>query len=101
IQAEGAAISVWQNFILPSMTVFQAKNAYGRGCPWSCNDAGAEVQYNPEDYPEATRHTETHFGMTEPLRAPNGPNVGRLVGQAIAKVMSHLDEVDPDKILDD
>ncbi len=33
LKAEGAQVGVWQNFILPAMTVFQAQNAYGHGCP--------------------------------------------------------------------
>src|SRR5262245_2235795 len=35
LKAEGLETSVWQSFILPKMTVFQAKNAYGHGTPWS------------------------------------------------------------------
>ena len=37
--------------------------------------------------------------MTMPLRAPNRPEVARLVGQAIRKVFDNIDQVDPDKIL--
>src|SRR6201984_2953692 len=39
LQAEGVQTSVWQAFILPAMTVFQARNGYGKGCPWSCPHA--------------------------------------------------------------
>jgi len=35
IAAEGVGCMVWQRFILPKMTVFKAKNAYGNGFPWS------------------------------------------------------------------
>jgi dTDP-4-amino-4,6-dideoxygalactose transaminase len=35
LRAEGVEAQVWQRFILPRMTVFQAKNAYGHGAPWS------------------------------------------------------------------
>ena len=99
LQAEGVPVSVWQRYILPAMTVFQAKNAYGKGCPWSCGSAGTGVEYRPENYPIAQRHAETHFGMTEPLRAPNGPDVARAVGQAIRKVFDNINKLDPEKIL--
>ena len=99
VQAEGVAgFSVWQRFILPAMTVFQAKNAYGKGSPWAEHDS-LDVDYSPEDFPVAQRHATTHIGMTMPLRAPNGPEVARLVGQAIRKVLDNIDQVDPDKIL--
>ena len=75
LQAEGTQIGVWQNFILPAMTVFQAKNAFGKGCPWCL---GEPVNYDVEQYPQsAQQHTDSHFGMTYPLRAPNTPATAR------------------------
>jgi dTDP-4-amino-4,6-dideoxygalactose transaminase len=100
LQAEGVPVGTWQKFILPSMTVFRAKNAYGGGCPWSCNKESAAIQYNPEDFPVAQLHTDTHFGMTVPLRAPNGTDVAERVGDAFIKVFENIDQIDPDKILD-
>ncbi|HHN47307.1 MAG TPA: DegT/DnrJ/EryC1/StrS family aminotransferase [Planctomycetes bacterium] len=94
IQAEGAPVGIWQRFILPSMTVFRAKNAYGGGCPWRCSPAN--VDYRPEDYPAAALHADTHFGMTVPLRAPNGPDAAAAVGRAIRKVFDNLDGIDSD-----
>jgi len=98
IQAEGVPVGTWQRFILPAMTVFQAKNAYGKGCPWHCQGA-ADVDYTPARFPVAQRHTDTHFGMTVPLRAPQGVEAARLTGAAIRKVFERLDEIDPDHIL--
>lgn len=98
IQAEGVPAGTWQRFILPAMTVFQAKNAYGKGCPWHCQGA-AEVDYSPERFPVAQRHTDTHFGMTVPLRAPQGPEAARYTGEAIRKVFERIREIDPDRIL--
>jgi len=97
IQAEGAKVSVWQNFILPRMTVFQAKNAYGKGCPWSCQYS-KPVVYDPDTYVVAQRHTDTHFGMTEPLRAPNNVEVAKMVGKAIKKVLENIDSLDIEKL---
>jgi hypothetical protein len=97
LNAEGAAVGVWQSFILPHMTVFRAKNAYGRGCPWSCNGAGDGVEYPMDGYPEASRHCGSHFGMTEPLRAPNSTDVAEKVADAFQKVFENINEIDPEK----
>ena len=93
LKAEGAGTSVWQKFILPAMTVFQAKNGYGKGCPWTCAHAQT-VDYSPDKYPVAQKHCDWHIGMTAPLRAPNGPQVAELVAQAFRKVMENLDQLE-------
>jgi dTDP-4-amino-4,6-dideoxygalactose transaminase len=89
LRAEGADVGVWQGWPVPQMTVFQAKNAYGRGCPWSCPHAGA-VDYSLDQFPMARRHSDWHVGMTTPLRAPNGPDLADLVADAFRKVMTNL-----------
>lgn len=93
LKAEGAPISIWQRFILPAMTVFQAKNAYGHGHPWSHPQAGP-VDYALDQYPQAQKHCERHVCIVTPLRAPNGPDVAEMVGQAVAKVMGNVDQVE-------
>ncbi len=93
LKAEGVDTGVWQSYILPRMTVFQAKNGYGFGCPWSCPHA-AEVDYSPEQYPVAEKHANAHTGMTTPLRSPNGPGVAKLTAAGISKVMNNLDQLD-------
>lgn len=95
LNAEGVPAGIWQHYILPAMTVFQAKNAYGRGCPWSCHQAD-DIEYNPADFPVAQRHTDTHFGLTAPLRSPNGPGVARLVADAFAKVFEQAGRIPVD-----
>ena len=99
LQAEGVPVGVWQSFILPAMTVFRAKNAYGKGCPWSCNGAGDGVNYDPAAFPVAQKHSDTHFGMTTPLRAPNKTDVAEKVSEAFRKVFENISQIDPDKIL--
>lgn len=98
LQAEGVPVSVWQRFVLPSMTVFRTKNAYGGGCPWSCRGS-EDVRYDPADYPVAQRHADAHIGMTMPLRAPNGPQVAEKVADAFEKVFANIDQIEPDKVL--
>ncbi len=96
VQAEGAPVGVWQHFILPAMTVFRAKNAYGKGCPWTCRH-GLKVDYDPYSYPVAQRHCDNHFGMTTPLRAPNGPKVATSVAEAFRKVFENIGQLDVEK----
>ena len=93
LQAVGVPTGVWQGWPLPAMTVFQAKNAYGKGCPWSCPHA-QPVNYDPAQYPVARKHSDWHTGMTVPLRAPNGPEAAELVAKAFAKVMQHVEQVE-------
>jgi hypothetical protein len=92
MQAEGVQTGVWQAFILPAMTVFQAKNGYGKGCPWNCPHA-QPVDYSLAQYPEAQRHCDTHTGMTMPLRAPNGSDAVSATARGIRKVMENLDQL--------
>ena len=92
LTAEGIPAHVWQRFILPAMTVFQAKNAYGKGCPWSCR-YGADVEYDPAQYPVAQRHSDTHFGMTYPLRPPNDKDIVLAVAKGFKKVFTNLDKI--------
>ncbi len=92
LKAEGVQTSVWQNFILPAMTVFQAKNGYGKGCPWDCSHA-QPVDYDLSQYPMAQKHTDSHTGMTQPLRAPNGLDSVEATAAGIRKVMEQADKL--------
>lgn len=92
MQAEGVQTSVWQSFILPAMTVFQAKDGFGRGHPWS-HPAAGPVDYAPEKFPNALRHCATHSGMTTPLRFPNGEAAIRATAQGIRKVLENVDQL--------
>ena len=95
LQAEGADVGIWQGWPLPEMTAFQAKNAYGRGCPWACK-LGRDVDYSLDQYPVAKRHSDWHVGMTTPMRSPNTPETAELVAAAFRKVMENLDQL-PEK----
>ena len=91
MKAEGTQVHVWQHFILPAMTVFAAKNAFGKGSPWCL---GEPVDYDVANFPVAQKHTNSHFGMTTPLRAPNTPETARLVGEGIRKVFEDVGQLD-------
>ena len=92
LQAEGVQTGVWQKFILPAMTVFRAKNGYGKGCPWVCPHA-KPTDYSPEHYPIAQKHADWHTGMTVPLRSPNGLEVAELTAAGFRKVMTQANRV--------
>ena len=96
IQAEGVDAGIWQRYSLPEMTVFNARNAYGSGCPWSCpySEGADKIEYNPQAFPEALKHCDTHFGMTMPLRAPNRTDVAEKTAQGIKKVFDNIDSLD-------
>ena len=100
LNAEGVPVIVWQQFILPAMTVFQAKNAYGGGFPWSIPGADDGVDYSPDRYPVAQRHCESYFALVMALRAPNGPDVAARVAAGIRKVFENIGTIDPDEILE-
>lgn len=93
LRAEGVETVVWQRFILPRMTVFQAKNAYGHGAPWSSPHA-QPVDYALEQYPVAQQHCDTHTCLVMMLRYPNGPEIMEMTAAAIWKVMENLDQLE-------
>lgn len=99
ICAEGVPVMIWQSFILPAMTVFQARNAYGKGCPWECPNAGRSIVYNPADYPMAQKYLERHFALGMALRPPNDEKTSRLCGEAVRKVLETMKESDIEPIL--
>ena len=92
LRAEGADLGVWQGWPVPGMTVFQARNAYGKGCPWRCH--ASTVRYDVAQFPVAKRHSDWHVGMTTPLRSPNGAELADRVAAAFRKVMANLDQVE-------
>lgn len=95
---EGVQTGIWQKYILPVMTVFQAKNGYGKGCPWNCPYA-QPVNYSPNQYPMAQKHCDTHTGMTIPLRFPNGLEAVELTAEGIRKVMDNLKQLESIKVV--
>lgn len=98
LQYEGIKASVWQRFILPEMTVFTAKNAYGGGYPWAIPGADEGVDYSLEKFPNALTYSRKHISIVQTLRAPNGLDIAQQVKEGIQKVFNNLDKIDPDRI---
>lgn len=92
LNAEGVETGVWQGWPVPEMTAIAAKNAYGRGCPWSCSKS--KVSYALSQFPVAVKHCDWHTGMTTPLRPPNGLDLAEGVAQAYRKVLSNIAQVE-------
>ena len=64
---EGVDIVLWQHHSLPANPLFQKKDGYGKGCPWSCPFYNKEISYNPEDYPETNKLIENSFVVCSEL----------------------------------
>ncbi|MBT7300604.1 MAG: DegT/DnrJ/EryC1/StrS family aminotransferase [Victivallales bacterium] len=92
LRAEGVQTGVWQGWPVPKMTVFQAKNGYGQGCPWSCQTE-SKPDYAMENFPIAQKHSDCHTGMTFPLRPPNGTELAKCVAEAYHKVLSNPGQI--------
>ncbi len=96
LQAEGVKCHQWVDAILPAAAVYQVREGYGRGCPWTCPYAGREVSYPEErfaeDYPEALRMLD-ETTIVWHMAPPNGLKLMRLYAEAFEKVFDHLDEV--------
>ncbi len=93
LAAEGVQASVWQRCILPAMTIFQTKNAYGYGTPWSSPHA-RPLNYDLAHYPVAQRHCDTHLCLGETIRFPNGSDVIELIAKGFRKVMANLAQIE-------
>jgi perosamine synthetase len=101
LQAEGVPMMSGEGVSgpmpLPGHTVFQARDAYGRGCPWSCPHARQGIEYHPEDYPVSMRIVESKISLGHEhggLAPPNGLELMEHYVQAFRKVLvEHLEEV--------
>lgn len=91
LRAEGVPVSQWQRMPVPAQDVFQSKEGYGRGCPWSCR-FGRQIEYRAEDYPKTQRFLASH-SCVGGVYPPNTLELMELYVQAFAKVMSHAPEL--------
>ena len=95
LQAEGLPVDVWREYILLKMALFQAQRALSQGQP---GDSGRSPAYDPAQFPMVQKHSETHMGLTVPLRAPNDELVAQLVGAGIRKVFDGIGALDIDAL---
>ena len=94
LQAEGVPAVLWQTFPLPANPLFQKKEGFGKGFPWSFPGA-RDIRYDPSEYPETVRLLNSSIVIGSeryPLFAQTA-EVVETWGEAIRKVFRNLDEV--------
>ena len=92
LAAEGIRVSI-ANWLLPAHAVFQAKNAYGKGYPWSAEHTRPDISYDLSQYPVAQDCIDTCLWNISNHRPPNGPEQVDAFAAAVRKVFGGLDEV--------
>ncbi|MEX0886779.1 MAG: DegT/DnrJ/EryC1/StrS family aminotransferase [Phycisphaeraceae bacterium] len=92
IKAEGLPMAR-ARWLLPAHAVFQAKNAYGKGSPWTDGHATDDVSYDLAQYPVAQQCVDTCLWNVNSHRPPNGREQLTAFVTAVAKVFENLDDV--------
>ena len=92
LAAEGVRLSR-ANWLLPAHSVFQAKNAYGGGYPWSAEHTRADISYDLAQYPVSQACISTCMWNVNNHRPPNGVEQIEALAAAVGKVFAQLDEV--------
>jgi len=90
LRAEGISMGQWQTRPVPGQTVFQDKQGYGKGCPWSCRFAG-KVEYRAEDYPETVKFLDSHSYLRG-VYPPNRMSLMKRYVEGFRKVFENVDE---------
>lgn len=55
LMAEGVDTMLWHTSPVTSFPIFQTRDGLAPGFPWTLSAAGRQVEYRPDDYPEARR----------------------------------------------
>ena len=95
LKAEGVDVVLWQTVPIPGQTVFQLREGYGKGCPWSCSFYGKDMVYDVDDYPETNRLLRESFVICSekyPTYAQNLELMKYYI-EGFHKVFDNLDEV--------
>ena len=104
LRAEGVQANRWQNRPVPMQKLFQKKEGYGYGCPWTCPyGKGSAVEYKEEDYIETRKLVEDSIVIHSAIYPPNGKELMDQYISAFQKIWDNLDEVmevtfEPDEI---
>ncbi len=92
LKAEGLTTSR-AKWLLPAHAVFQAKNAYGKGSPWTDGHTKRDVSYALDQYPVAQQCVDTCLWNVNTHRPPNGDEQLDAFAAAVRKVFENLDDV--------
>jgi hypothetical protein len=102
LRAEGADVTIWQTKPLVANPLFEMKDGYGKGCPWTCPFYGGDVSYEESDYPVTQELLNNSIIVgTEPFPLfPQKMELMELYIKAFHKVFNNMDEmlqIDPSK----
>lgn len=86
--AEGLYATPWQRMPLPKRDLFQKREGYGGGCPWTCRQSQSSIFYK-ENFPHATSICDRRIVLGQ-SRSSLGPPNGR---EEMASVAECLDKV--------
>lgn len=95
LQKEGCDLFEWHNMPVPAQKIFQRRDAYGKGAPWTCGHASQQARnmvYDPFDYPVCVDMFDRSFCI-KPIYPPNDLKLMEYYVEAFHKVFDHLDEV--------
>ncbi len=92
VKAEGVALAR-ANWLLPAHAVFQVKDFYGKGSPWSDGHARADISYALDQYPTGQLCVDTCLWNINTHRPPNGEAQVDALAAAVRKVFENLDDV--------
>jgi dTDP-4-amino-4,6-dideoxygalactose transaminase len=94
--AEGVPVAP-ARWLLPAHTVFQARNGYGQGCPWTCGRARPDVSYALSRYPEGVDCVDSALWLVrddlQPLHHPNGREQMDAIAGAVEKVFRQIERI--------
>ncbi len=91
MQAEGVPLRAWQTRPVPAQTLFQFRDGYGKGCPWSCPWTREGIVYDPQEYPVATDVCRRRLVLghsTDSFGPPNGLDLMEKYAEAFYKVVA-------------
>jgi len=90
---EGVQLGQWQTMPVPAQDLFQTKMGFsGSGYPWKFSQAGKDMVYRAEDYPNALELCQRYTAVVG-YHPPNGMEVVEKYAEAFRKVFSDLDAV--------
>jgi dTDP-4-amino-4,6-dideoxygalactose transaminase len=91
LQTEGVSTGLWIQDILPAMDIYQAKEGYGHGCPWTCAyGSKKDYQYQSSDYPNGVQLTRSTFHL-DYFYPPNDFELMDKIAKAFEKVWENMD----------
>jgi dTDP-4-amino-4,6-dideoxygalactose transaminase len=88
LEAEGVDAVYWLEEPLPAHPIFQRREGYGRGYPWTINHSG--YVYRVEDYPRTRELVDNSIVLCSELHPIycQPPELIDRYGEAVAKVMN-------------